>query len=86
MKAVLSTRATHSSRSSGEIAYHYSYLQSGRDMSKGVLSTRTTRTSLSSGGTVSHYRFGHTHTRIGSVLGLIHKSVCSGVTCLKNKA
>ena len=41
-KGVLSTRST---RSSGEIAYHYSYLQSGRALRKGVLSTRTSRSS-----------------------------------------
>ena len=54
-KGVLSTRTTRSSRSSGEIAYHYSYLQYGGAVRKGVLSTRTSRTSRSSGEIAYHY-------------------------------
>ena len=55
-KGVLSTGTTLSSRASGEIAYHYSYLQFGRAVRKGFLSTGTTRSSGATGETVSHYR------------------------------
>ena len=48
-EGVLSTGTT---RSSGEIAYHYPYLQYGRVVRKGVLSTGTTR---SSGEIAYHY-------------------------------
>ena len=58
-KGVLSTRTTRSSRSSGEITYHYHsfYLQSGRAVRKGVLSTGTTRSSRSSGEIAYHYSY-----------------------------
>ena len=55
-KGVLSTGTTRSSRSSGEIAYHYPYLQYGRAVRKGVLSTGTTRSSGTTGETACHYR------------------------------
>ena len=54
-KGVLSTGTTRSSRSSGEIAYHYPYLQYGRAVWKGVLSSGTTRSSRSSGEIAYHY-------------------------------
>ena len=41
-------------KSSGEIAYHYSYLQYGRVVRKGVLSSGTTRSSRSSGEIAYH--------------------------------
>ena len=56
-KGVLSTGATRSSCSSGEIAYHYSYLQYGRAVRKGVLSTGTTRSSRSSDEIAYHYSY-----------------------------
>ena len=53
---VLSTGTTRSSRASGEIAYHYSYLQFGRAVRKGVLSSGSSLSSGATGETVSHYR------------------------------
>ena len=53
-KGVLSTGTTRSSRADGEIAYHYSYLQSGRAVRKGALSTGTTHSSRSSGEIAYH--------------------------------
>jgi len=55
-KGVVSSGTTPSSRASGEIAYHYSYLQFGRAVTKGVLSTGTTRSSGATDENVSHYR------------------------------
>jgi len=55
-KGVLSTGTTPSSRASGEIAYHYSYLQFSRAVRKAVLSTGTTR---SSGEIAYHYSYLH---------------------------
>ena len=52
-KGVLSSGTT---RSSGEIAYHYPYLQYGRAVRKGVLSSGTTHSSGATGEAVSHYR------------------------------
>ena len=56
-KGVLSSGTTRSSRSSGEIAYHYPYLQFHRAARKGVLSTGTTRSSRSSGEIAYHYSY-----------------------------
>ena len=42
-------------KSSGEIAYHCSYLQYGRAVRKGVLSSGTTRSSRASGEIAYHY-------------------------------
>ena len=54
-KEVLSSGATSVSRASGEIAYHYSYLQFGRVVRKGVLSSGATCVSRSSGEIAYHY-------------------------------
>ena len=43
--------------SSGEIAYHYSYLQYGRVVRKGVLFSGTTRSSRASGEIAYHYSY-----------------------------
>jgi len=56
-KGVLSSGTTCSSRSNGEIAYHYTYLQYGRAVRKGVLSSGTTRSSRSSGEIAYHYSY-----------------------------
>ena len=53
----LSSGTTRSSRASGKIAYHYSYLQFGRAVRKGILSTGTTRSSRSSGEIAYHYSY-----------------------------
>ena len=50
-------RAVQLVKSSGEIAYHYSYLQYGRVVMKGVLSSGTTRSSRSSGEIAFHYSY-----------------------------
>ena len=50
-------------KSSGEIAYHYSYLQYGTVVRKGVVSSSTTRSSRVSGEIAYHYfylQFGRT--------------------------
>ena len=56
-KGVLSSGTTRSSRASGEIAYHYPYLEYGGAVRKVVLSSGTTRSSGTTGEIAYHYSY-----------------------------